>query len=161
LTDTAEHHALALQLARKAITLLKDDASLLPLKPGEPLLVIETAAAKGLGTLLGATTLEIKNDPDDSAIPTAVQMARDGCKVIVTTVDASFHPGQVKLVSELLVINPNIIIVSVRTPYDIAVMPDVPTAMAAYGNNAPSLQAIADVLTGKVEPVGVLPVSLP
>ena len=160
-TDHSEHHALALELARKAITLLKDDASLLPLKPGEPLLVIETTAAKGLGALLGATTLEIKNDPDASAITAALGMAHDGCKVIVTTTDANFYPGQVKLVTELLAKNPNIIIVSVRTPYDISVLPTVPTVLAAYGGNPPSLQAIADVLMGKSEPSGVLPVTLP
>lgn len=160
-TATAAHHALALELARKAITLLKDDASLLPLKPGEPLLVIETAAAKGLGTLLGASTLEINNDPDASAITAALNMAGDGRKVIVTTVDANIYPGQVSLVTELLAINPNIMIVSVRAPYDISVLPTVPTVLAAYGSNPPSLQTITDVLIGHSEVPGVLPVTLP
>lgn len=160
-TATLEHHSLALELARKSITLLKDDASLLPLQPGEPLLVIETPAAKGLGSLLGASTLEITNDPDHEAITTAVEMARKARKVIVTTTDAGLYPGQVKLVTELLAINPNIIIASVRTPYDIRLLPAVPTFLAAYGGNPPSLQAIADVLVGKVEASGVLPASLP
>jgi beta-N-acetylhexosaminidase len=157
---TAEHHALALELARKAITLLKDNDSLLPLKPGEPLFVIETVAAKGLGTLLGATTLEIKNDPDDVAITTALGLARDGCKVIVTATDANFYPGQIRLVTELLAKNPNIIIVSVRTPYDISVLPAAPTALAAYGGNLPTLQAITAVLMGNSKASGVLPVTL-
>lgn len=160
-TATAEHHALALELARKAITWLKDDAALLPLKPGEPLLVIETAAAKGLGTLLGAGTLEIKNDPDASAITAALNLGRDVHKVIVTTTDAGFYAGQVKLVTELLTTNPNIIIVSIRTPYDISVLPNVPTVLASYGGNLPTLQAIADVLKGRAEAFGVLPVTLP
>jgi beta-N-acetylhexosaminidase len=157
---TAEHHALALELARKAITLFKDDASLLPLKAGEPLLVIETAAAKGLSALLGAMTLEIKNDPDDSAITAALNMARDVHKVVVTTTDAGFYPGQVKLMTKLLTKNANTIIVSVRTPYDISVLPNVPTVLVAYGGNGPTLQAIADVLMGKSQASGVLPVTL-
>jgi beta-N-acetylhexosaminidase len=161
LTATAKHESLALELARKAITLLKDDASLLPLKPGEPLLVIETPAAKGLGTMLGATTFEIKNDPDADAIAATASMASDGRKVIVATTDAKVYMRQVKLVTELLVKNPNVIIVSVRTPYDIGVLPTVPTALAAYGSNQPTLQAIADVLIGKAESAGVLPVTLP
>ena len=160
-TTTAEHHALALELARKAITLLKDDVSLLPVRPGEPLLVIETVAAKGLGTLLGATTLEIKNDPDASAIAAALGKAHDGRKIIVTATDANFYPGQIKLVTELLVKNPKIIMVSIRTPYDISVLRTVPTVLAAYGGNLPSLQAIADVLMGKSQASGVLPVTLP
>jgi beta-N-acetylhexosaminidase len=157
---TIEHQALALELARKAITVLKDDSSLLPFKPAEPLLVIETTAARGLGSLLEARTLEIKNDPDADTIITALGMASEECKVIVTTTDTGFYAGQVKLVTELLAKNLNIIIVSVRTPYDISFLPRVPTALAAYGGNIPTLQAIADVLMGKVEAVGVLPVTL-
>ena len=160
-TATAEHHVLALELARKAITLLKDDASLLPLKLGEPLLVIETAGAKGLGTLLGATTFEINNDPEADAINAAASKTSDQLKVIVATTDANLYPSQVKLVTQLLRKTPNIIIVSVRTPYDISVLPRVPTALAAYGGNPPTLQAIADVLMGKVEASGILPVTLP
>jgi beta-N-acetylhexosaminidase len=161
LTATAEHKSLALELARKAITLLKDDASLLPLRPGEPLLVIETQAANGLGTMLGATTFEIKNDPDADAIPAAASMATNGRKVIITTTDANLYPGQVELVTQLQEKNSNIIIVSVRTPYEISVLPDVPTVLAAYGSNGPALKAIADVLMGKAEASGVVPVTLP
>jgi beta-N-acetylhexosaminidase len=160
-TATTEHRALSLDLARKSITLLKDEASLLPVQPDESPLVIETPAVKGIGNLLEAVTLEIRNDPDAEVIATAKDMARNARKVIITTTDAAFYPGQVKLVSELLAIRPNIIVVSVRTPYDIQVLPAVPTFLAAYGGNPPSLQAIADVLLGKVVASGVLPVSLP
>ncbi|HJQ14382.1 MAG TPA: beta-N-acetylhexosaminidase [Anaerolineales bacterium] len=160
-TATAEHHALALELAQKAITLLKDDASLLPLKAGEPVLVIETVAAQGLGAFLGATTLEIKIDPDPRAITDALSAARNSHKVIITTTAASLYPGQVQLVRGLLAQNPNVIIVSVRTPYDISVLPDVPTALVSYGGNRPALQTIANVLMGKAEASGVVPVLLP
>ena len=159
-SENGEHHALALELAQKAITLLKDDDSLLPLKPAEPLLVIETTAARGLGGLLKARTLEIENDPDSDTITAALGMALDGCKVIVTTTDTGFYAGQVKLVTELLAKNRNVIIVSVRSPYDITFLPPVHTALAAYGGNMPTLQAIADVLMGKAEASGVLPVTL-
>ncbi|HET6822983.1 MAG TPA: glycoside hydrolase family 3 C-terminal domain-containing protein, partial [Anaerolineales bacterium] len=140
---------------------LKDDVSLLPLKPSEAVLVIETPAAKGLGTLLGAITFEVKNDPDDRAITDALNAARNAHKVVVTTTDASLYPGQVQLVNELLAQNPNIIMVSVRTPYDISVLPMAPVVLAAYGGNPPTLRAIADVLMGKSEASGVLPVTLP
>jgi beta-N-acetylhexosaminidase len=159
-TATAEHHALALELSRKAITLLKDDASLLPLKPDEPLLVIETPAAKGLGSLLGGTTLEIKIDPDASVIDSALNMTRDRRKVIVATTDANVYTGQVKLLTELLSKTPHIILVSIRTPYDISVLPTVPTILAAYGSNRLALQAIANVLMGESDASGVLPVTL-
>ncbi len=88
-------------------------------------------------------------------------MAGDGCKVIISTVDANVYPGQVRLVTELLAVNPNIITISVRTPYDISVLRTVPTVLAAYGSNPPALQAITDVLMGKSQASGVLPVTLP
>jgi beta-N-acetylhexosaminidase len=159
-TSTAEHHALALEISRKAITLLKDEASLLPLRLGEPLLVIETPTAEGLGSMLGATTIEIKNDPDENVIAAVLQTALDARKIIVATTDVSFYPGQVKLVTELLAKNLSVVIVSVRTPYDIRVLPMVPTVLAAYGGNPPALRAIVDVLMGKAQARGVLPVTL-
>ncbi len=122
--------------------------------------MIETVAAKGLGALLGARTLEIKNDLESNAIAAAVEMARDRCKVIVATTDANVYPAQIKLLTELLARNPNIIIVSVRTPYDTDILPAVPTVLAAYGGNLPTLQAIMDVLLGKSKASGVLPVAL-
>jgi beta-N-acetylhexosaminidase len=160
-TATPEHGALAMELANKAMTLVKDDDSLLPLRSGAPVFVIETVAAKGLGTLLEARTLEIPNDPDASMIAAAVEMASEASKVIITTTDSGFYAGQVNLVSELLSKNTKVIIVSVRTPYDMTALPPVPTFLAAYGANPPSLQAIANGLMGKVALPGVLPVVLP
>jgi beta-N-acetylhexosaminidase len=160
-TATAEHHALSLEVARNAITLLKDEASLLPLKQDESLLVIETPAAKGLGTLLGARTLQIKNDSDADAIAAALSMANNSHKIIVTTTDANFYPGQIKLVTELIARNPNVIMISVRNPYDISMLHMVPTALATYGGNPPTLRAIAEVLRGTSQARGILPVALP
>jgi beta-N-acetylhexosaminidase len=81
-------------------------------------------------------------------------------KIIVATTDASFYPGQVKLVIDLLTKLPNVVVVSVRTPYDIHVLPMVSTVLAAYGGNSPTLRAIADVLTGRAKATGILPVAL-
>lgn len=158
---TPEHLALAAALAQQSITLLKDQAGLLPLQAGLPMLVIETPAAEGLGRLLGANTLAIKNDPDAGAIDSALRMARDGRMVVVTTTDAAFYPGQVKLVSKLLEDNHPVVIVAVRSPYDIHVLPEISTYLATYGSNPPALRALADVLTGKYLPAGTLPVTLP
>ena len=132
----------------------------MPLRLGEPLLVIETPTAEGLGSMLGATTIEIKNDPDENVIAAVLQTALDARKIIVATTDVSFYPGQVKLVTELLAKNLSVVIVSVRTPYDIRVLPMVPTVLAAYGGNPPALRAIVDVLMGKAQASGVLPVTL-
>ena len=159
-TATPQHQALAWEFAQKAITLLKDEASLLPLKPGERILVIETPAARGLGTLLNGTSLEIKNEPETDDILLALSMVDGIDKIIVATTDASFYPGQVRLVIDLLTKHPNVVVVSVRTPYDVHVLPMVSTVLAAYGGNSPTLRAIADVLTGRAKATGTLSVAL-
>jgi beta-N-acetylhexosaminidase len=88
-------------------------------------------------------------------------MAREQRTVIVATTDAHVYTGQVKMVTQLLAQNPNTIVVSVRTPYDVSALPTVPTALASYGGTRPALQAIVDVLMGTSEASGVLPVTLP
>ena len=122
--------------------------------------MIETPAAKGLGSLLEATSLEIKNEPETDSIIHALRMTDSFHKIIVATTDASLYPGQVQLVADLMTKHPNVILVSARTPYDIRVLSRVPTVLAAYGGNPPTLSAIADVLTGTVKATGVLPVAL-
>src|SRR5689334_24816573 len=62
-------------------------------------------------TLFPYTTLfrsKSKNEPDVAAISTAVSMAADVSKVIVTTTDATLYTSQVRLVNELLGIHPGI-----------------------------------------------------
>ncbi len=93
---SAEHKALSRQVAAQGITLLRDDAHLLPLKPGAKLLVIEPPAAAGIGAALGGTAFTVAANPTAAEIATAVGMARDGRTVVVATADAKkrLRPGE-------------------------------------------------------------------
>lgn len=51
------------------------------------------------------------------------------------------------------------IVVAVRTPYDINVL-DVPTYVCAYEASVLSFKALAKYLTGEIEAKGILPVSV-
>ncbi len=157
---TAEHRALAREIAGAAITLLRDDAHLLPLAPGAKLLVVEPPAGAGLGKALDATTFAVSADPSAAEIRTAAGMA-PGRMVIVATTDARQNPGQVRLVQALLAAGAPVIVVAVRGPYDLMAFPAAPTYLASYGANPPTLDALAAVLYGKVKPAGRLPVELP
>jgi len=53
------------------------------------------------------------------------------------------------------------IVVAVRGPYDLLAFPQAPTYLALYGSNPPALDALANVLSGKVKPMGKLPVEIP
>lgn len=158
---TAEHKALAREIAAQAITLLRDDACLLPLAPEAELLAIEPPAAVGLGKALGATTLSISAHPSTAEIQTAVGMAAEGRTVIVATADARQSPGQARLVLALLAAKAPVVVIAVRGPYDLMAFPDAPTCLASYGANPPTLAALRAVLRGELKPAGRLPVDLP
>jgi beta-N-acetylhexosaminidase len=158
---TAEHKALARGIAGQAITLLRDNAGLLPLASDARLLVIEPPDARGLGKALVAPTLPIEANPGAAEIRTATRTVTDGCTVVVATTNARQNPGQAQLVQSLLAARTPIIVVAVQSPYDLMAFPSAPTYLASFGANPPLLEALAAVLRGRTKPGGRLPVQLP
>lgn len=153
-----EHKTISRDVARQAVTLVRDDAKLLPLKPDAKLLVVETGAY-GLGKRLGATTMQVKTQPTAGEI-TSVQSAAEGRVVIVATSDVAKNRAQADLANALLKANVRVIVVATRSPYDLLALPNAPTYLAIYGANPPMLDALADVLSGRVPARGKLPVEL-
>lgn len=158
--DASQAKTISRAVAAQAVTLVRDDAKLLPLKPDAKLLVVETGAY-GLGKLLGATTLQVAANVMKSEIAAVIQIARDGRTVIVATSDAARNPGQVELIAALKKANVPTIVIATRSPYDIMYLKDVTTYFAIYGSNPPMIEAVAAVLTGKAQAQGKLPVELP
>jgi beta-N-acetylhexosaminidase len=154
----SETRAISREVARQAVTLVRDDAQRVPLKPNTPLLVVETGTY-GLGQRLGAMTLQVKAQPTPSEI-TMVVNAAEGRTVIVLTSDVAKNRTQADLVNALLKANAPLIVVAARSPYDLRAFPNAPTYLAIYGANPPMLDALAEVLTGKIPARGKLPVEL-
>lgn len=157
----AETRALSHQVAVQSITLLRDQAGLLPLQKAERYLVVEVPGAAGLGRALGLTYLAVKEKPGDREIQQAVDMARDGRTVIVATTDANRVPAQIELVRRLSAAGNPVIWIAMRNPYDLMAYPQAQTYLASYGANPPALEALAAVLWGQADPQGKLPVELP
>lgn len=158
---TAEVKAVSRDIAAQSITLLRDDAHLIPLPANSKLLVVETAKGIGLGKALGATAVEVNSQPKPSDVSMVLGMAREGRLVIVATTDVLKNTQQADLVNALLREKIPTVVVAVRGPYDLMNLRDVPTYLASYGSNPPSIEALAAVLMGKVKPRGRLPVELP
>ena len=152
---------LSRQIAAQSITLLRDEAGLLPLKTDSPLLVVEVPAAAGLGNLLGATSIAVSNEPTAAEIQLVLGTARDGRTVIVTTSDANRTPAQVALINALLEAGVPTVIIAVRNPYDLMAFPEATTYLLSYGNNPPALEALVKVLRGEILPQGKLPIEIP
>jgi beta-N-acetylhexosaminidase len=172
---TPQHLATARSITDKTVTLVKNDSGTLPLegKSGKRVLVVgrwETFAgssplnslAKGMSAQGVATeTLVTGDNPNQAKIGEAVSQARNYDLVVVETAYADYWVGQQNLVKALLDTGKPVIVVAMWNPYDIAYFDEADTYLATYGFRSVSMEALARVLFGEVNPTGKLPVSIP
>ena len=108
-----------------------------------------------------ATAYNTGTTPSDATIAAAVEKANASDQVVVATNKAWTSAGQQKLVKQLLATGKPVVVVGVRDPYDIAYFTDAPTYLATYSTTAISVESLARVLFGEVQPGGLLPVAIP
>ncbi len=151
----------------RTITLVRNDAGLLPLSAA-PRTVLVTGWGATTTSTLGAaigrrghtvTVRETGTAPSPATIEQAVAAARDSDLVVVSTMNAS--AAQQALVAALLATGRPVVVAGVRNPYDIAALPGAPTYLATYGYTAAQLESLTRVLFGEVNPAGRLPVAIP
>jgi hypothetical protein len=80
---------------------------------------------------------------------------------VIVTRDAHLYAAQSAAVTRILALAPDALIVSARAPYDAALWSQARRVVCIYGAQAISLEGCADVLTGRAQPRGELPVRLP
>jgi beta-N-acetylhexosaminidase len=170
------HHDLADELARRSVTLVRDDAGLIPIHGPKRVLVLEpeptnvtpadTTSQYGPGLAetirqfhRDVTGIVYPHDPDATDISGIIDRARKDDVVIVATVNAP--PGQVDLVEGMMATNVPLITVALREPLDLASYPGVDTHVCGYSSHTPSLRALARGLFGEQPFEGRLPVSIP
>jgi beta-N-acetylhexosaminidase len=176
---TRSHHATADRITDHGITLLANDAQLLPFssRSHRQLLVVgaDPAAPSGTGgppttvlaralTDLGhpAQALSTGTAPTQALIGQAVAAAHGKDAVVVGTYNiAAATSAQVALVTALVATGVPVIQVAIRNPYDIAHLPAVAASLATYGWTDVSLRAVARVIAGTAYPSGRLPVAVP
>jgi beta-N-acetylhexosaminidase len=107
---------------------------------------------------MGAMRMELSAQPTPSEIASVTSVASDGRIVIVATSDVAKNTQQAQLVAALEKINAPTIVVAMRSPYDLLHLKDVSTYLTIYGANPPMLEALAEVLLGKIPASGKLPV---
>ena len=159
----------AQEIADDSITLLSNDDAL-PLAGDANVLVTGWGDADRLNVIAdefiraGLTTNMLRaNDPTQEVIDIIVDDAADRDAVVVLTQSVEFAPDgdQQALVDALAALDTDVIEASVRNPYDTVFTGDTDAAIAAYGYAPVSLQAIADVVLGNINPRGSLPVTVP
>lgn len=164
---TAEHQARAQEITDATVTLVKDDADNLPIaKDAGKVLVTGASVTDSLAGRIGArgptaTAFSTGTAPNDATIASAVAQAQQSDQVVVATNKAWTSAGQQKLVKELVATGKPVVVVAVRDPYDIAYVTEAPTYLATYSTTAISMESLARVLFGEVQPGGKLPVDVP
>jgi beta-N-acetylhexosaminidase len=175
----AEHQALARELAERSITLVNNDANLLPLKlatdakilvvaptledltPADTSSYVKHTLAESIRELHPAVEEIITaHRPDSAEIGAVASKAEAFDLLIVGTIAAHMQPSQAELVKRLSQTGKPLIAVAMRTPYDILAYPDVTTYVCTYGILEPSMRALGRVLFGALPCTGSLPVSI-
>lgn len=159
-----EHRALALEAARRAVTLQRDSAGLLPLATSaRVLVVVPDAPTRSLAQddELASSLVEAVQQYAAgafSAPPSRGVAAASGADMIVLgTYDLAQDSAQQQLATALADTGKPVVGVELRGPYDADVVPAIGTWLVVYGDRPVHLQAAAEALFGALQPTGKVP----
>jgi beta-N-acetylhexosaminidase len=174
-----EHLSLADELARRSITLVRDDAGLLPLRlsPEQRVLVVQprpndvtpadtTSTAPALLAQVvrqrhhATDGVLVSIEPDAAEIAALRAQAAQSDLVILGTDSTQLRPAQAELAHALLALGVPIVTVALRTPWDLAAYPESASHLCSFGILAPTMDALAAALFGERDFEGRLPVKL-
>jgi beta-N-acetylhexosaminidase len=175
-----DHLALASEVARRSVTLVRNQAGLIPLalSPRQKVLAIwfrrlprtpvsqEERAASALHDALrehhqAVSSIAVDMDPTPEQIAACVRKARSSAAVVAGTLDVHLHPSQAELVKALHAEAKKLIVAAAGYPADLRFFPQVRTYLACYCWRKVCLGAVAAVIFGKAEAPGRLPVAVP
>lgn len=164
---SAEHGALARELAERALTLVRDEPRLLPLRisPDARIVAIMPAprdltpadtssyVAPGLAAALrehhGAVDeIVTAHPPTDAEVARVLTRAAGYDVIVVGTISAGAGSSQAALVDGLLASGRPVVTVALRTPWDLAAYPGATTHVCTYSILPESMAALAAALFG-------------
>jgi len=176
----AEHRQLASEVAIRSLTLVRDDAGLLPLKltpEARVALVVPRPAdltpadTSSYATITLADELRqfhpavdgfvISHQPTDADRTRLLQQLVGYDLILMGTLNACVYAEQASLVNELLALGLPTVLVALRLPYDLRVFPAAPTYVCTYSILPASMRALAQAVFGQVSFQGRLPVAIP
>jgi beta-N-acetylhexosaminidase len=166
----------AATIARGAITLLRGDP-VVPAYRAVNVVSFEGASRDGVdgelpaGASLHAAlrarrfqaeSLRVALEPTDAMIEHLVELiaAQSERTLVVVTRRAHRYPSQARAVTALLAASSETILISAADPFDVAQFAQAPNVLCSYGDDETTIEALADVLAGRLEARGRLPVAL-
>lgn len=171
--------SISAEVGRKSITVLKNEKGLIPLalKEEDRLLVLcvdytpltqveeDSGEKDSLEELLtqahrNTELVKVPLDAVASRIPELAQKGNEADFVLIFTYNAHMNPSQAGLIRKLSAGSKPLVVCALRNPFDIQAFPEVGHYVACYGFRAVTLKALIDVLFGRLQARGVLPVEI-
>lgn len=175
-----EHLAIADEIAKKSITLVRDEKNLLPLKLDanqkvvvivpKPLDLTPADTSSYVTPQLANSIRQYHANTDEFIISYApeekerndlIEKLKNYDLIVIGTINAYAEEKQAELVNQILKLDIPTIVIAMRLPYDLAVLPQVSTYLCTYSILEPSMKAVAKAIFGRSEITGRLPVSIP
>jgi len=179
--DSDEHRAVAAEIAQKAVTLLREESGVLPLKKNSRVVILSVSDFPELSNPVGAVETEVaqrvaikpatflldSRSRREEVKPFAIAAQNADVVILSLAVRARSGAGHMAVpeVARFAIeqIQPNVktIAISFGTPYVVRDLPNVQTYFCAYGIQPVMQKAIVRAMFGEAPVTGKLPVTIP
>lgn len=178
--DRPEHRALAEEIARRALTLVREEPDVLPLRTGARFVQVNVTVgperiggdfARELRSRSGEPPRAFSLDSRSVAADVApILEAARGADAVIVCLFVRLQSGRGSIATpalardaaeKLVASGARVLAVSFGSPYALAEIPGVRTMLAAYGSQPDGQIAAARALFGDAAIAGRLPVSIP
>ncbi len=183
---TRENRDFAQRIADNAITLVRDERQVLPLRPSPDLRVVQinlldtrTGWREGVSGRLAAAELPkrfpraVTVQVDDQSTPTELdlvrKLAQTGDAIVVNGYirvaaykgSIALTPAEIALLRDLAAMKKPFVLTVFGSPYVLTHIPEMPSYIVTYDTSPLAEMAMVRAITGEIEFKGKLPISLP
>ena len=183
---SAPHRALAQRIEDAAITLVRDNANVLPLRPSPDLRVVQINVVDNragwrewpVGRVVGAEMAKrfpraVTVQIDDQSTPNEFDMARKLAstgdviavngfiRVAAYKGSIDLNRDEIALIKDLAAMKKPFVFTVFGSPYVLTFLPDVPSYIVTYDTSPLAEMAAVRAITGEIPFKGKLPISLP
>lgn len=158
------HPGVGREIGRRAVTVIRGSANAEASQ--SVVLTFEGATTEGVQGLhtehaslaAGMPQVRLPLEPQEDGVAAAISKLRElGKRPIVLMRRAHVYAKQAEAIARVLEAFPDALLVSTREPFDAFDMPQARNVLCTYGDDAPSMAGLADVLFGGAAAVGRYP----
>ena len=186
LVGQESHRAIELDVARHAVSVLRDRRGSIPIDASQPITLINTTKrsaydvltnTRGIGPNQAKSAFDVFAAALRSDCADVTLIAAEDCRpddlpqrgVIIAVTENYTLPGmdfdqslQVKLIRQLQEhAGDRLIVVALRDPYELADFPEIDSYLCSFSFRPPAAKAAAECLLGQIKSGGRTPVTVP